>query len=128
MLAYPRPMDPLLWQTTVSPEQARDALLINMPTDKTKEGVNALLIQGLPARAGSGGTLEDLAKYKFRVREFKNSQIVRSSHGCQQKSGLLLPRGRQPYRWPLHQAEKKDHREPCVVLAGAGWRACIRAR
>jgi hypothetical protein len=26
-----------LWQTTISPEQARDAPLINMPTDKVKE-------------------------------------------------------------------------------------------
>ena len=58
----------LLWQTTVSPEQARDALLINMPTDKTKEGLNTLLIQGLPARDSSSGTLEDLARYRFRVR------------------------------------------------------------
>src|SRR5271154_573875 len=46
----------LLWQTTVSPEQARDALLLNMPTGKTKEGRNTFLIQGLPANAGSSGT------------------------------------------------------------------------
>jgi hypothetical protein len=53
----------LLWQTTVSPEQARDALLINLPTSKTKEGLNTFLIQGSPA----GGTLVDLARYRFRV-------------------------------------------------------------
>jgi hypothetical protein len=58
----------LLWQTTVSPEQARDALLITMPTDKTKEGLNTFLIQGLPANAGANGTLLDLARYKFRVK------------------------------------------------------------
>lgn len=58
----------LLWQTTISPEQARDALLINMPTDRTKEGLNTLLIQGLPAAGRSGGTLEDLAKYRFSVK------------------------------------------------------------
>jgi len=57
----------LLWQTTVSPEQARDALLITMPTDKTKEGLNTFLIQGLPANADANGTLVDLARYKFRV-------------------------------------------------------------
>jgi hypothetical protein len=28
----------LLWQTTVSPKQARDAVLITMPTDRTKKG------------------------------------------------------------------------------------------
>jgi hypothetical protein len=59
---------PLLWQTTVSPEQARDALLINMPSSKTKEGLNTFLIQGLPANAGASGTLVDLARYKFRVK------------------------------------------------------------
>jgi hypothetical protein len=58
----------LLWQTTVSPEQARDALLINMPTDKVKEGLNTFLIQGSSAGAGPNGTLEDLARYKFRVK------------------------------------------------------------
>ena len=57
----------LLWQTTVSPEQARDALLITMPTDKIKEGLNSFLIQGLQANAGVNGTLIDLARYKFRV-------------------------------------------------------------
>jgi hypothetical protein len=54
----------LLWQTSISPEQARDALLISMPTDKTRQGLNTFLIQGLSA----GGTLEDLTKYKFRVK------------------------------------------------------------
>jgi hypothetical protein len=58
----------LLWQTTVSPEQARDALLINMPTGKTKEGLNTFLIQGSPADGRVSGTLVDLAKYKFRVK------------------------------------------------------------
>jgi hypothetical protein len=58
----------LLWQTTISPDQARDALLINMPTDKVKEGLNVFLIQGVPAGGGSGGTLEDLAKYRFRAK------------------------------------------------------------
>lgn len=58
----------LLWQTTVSPEQARDALLINMPTDKVKEGLNTFLIQGSSTGAGPNGTLEDLARYKFRVK------------------------------------------------------------
>jgi hypothetical protein len=58
----------LVWQTTISPEQARDALLINVPTDKTKEGLNTFLIQGLPTGGSSSGTLEDLARYRFRVK------------------------------------------------------------
>jgi hypothetical protein len=58
----------LLWQTAVSPEQARDALLIRLPADKTKEGLSTFLIQGLRAGGSSGGTLETLSKYRFRVR------------------------------------------------------------
>jgi hypothetical protein len=58
----------VVWQTTVSPEQARDALLINVPTDKVREGLNIFVIQGLPADGSSSGTLEDLAKYRFQVR------------------------------------------------------------
>jgi hypothetical protein len=58
----------VLWQTTVSPEQARDALLISIPTDKTKEGLNVFLIEGLPTGGNSSGTLKDLARYRFRVK------------------------------------------------------------
>jgi hypothetical protein len=57
----------LLWRITVSPEQARDALLVNVPTSKTKEGLNTFLIQGLPAAGSANGTLVDLARYRFRV-------------------------------------------------------------
>jgi hypothetical protein len=58
----------LLWQTTLAPEQAHDSLLINVPTDRVKEGLNTFLIQGLPAGGNSSGTLEDLARYRFRVK------------------------------------------------------------
>jgi Putative zinc-finger len=58
----------LLWQTTISPEQARDAILIHVPTDKAKEGVNTFLIQGIPANSSSGGTLEDLTRYRFLIK------------------------------------------------------------
>jgi hypothetical protein len=58
----------VLWQTTISPEQARDALLIRMPTDATKEGLNTFLIQGLPVNGTSDGKLEDLARYRFNVK------------------------------------------------------------
>jgi hypothetical protein len=58
----------LLWETTITPEQARDALLINIPTGKTKEGLNTFLVQGLPVRDTSNGKLEDLARYRFRLK------------------------------------------------------------
>ena len=58
----------LLWQTAISGEQARDSVLITVPTDRTKEGLNTFLVQGIPSGARSSGTLEDLAKYRFRVK------------------------------------------------------------
>jgi hypothetical protein len=62
------PDDSLVWQTVISPEQARDAVLINVPTGKTEEGINTFVIRGLRSADGSGGTLEALATYKFRVK------------------------------------------------------------
>ena len=58
----------LLWQTTVTPEQARDALLISIPTGKTKEGLNTFLVQGLPISDTSNGSLVDLVSYKFQLK------------------------------------------------------------
>jgi hypothetical protein len=58
----------LLWQTTISPEQAHDAVLINVPSDKVKDGINTFAIQGLSPGGNTSGTLENLAKYRFRVR------------------------------------------------------------
>jgi len=65
------PSGALVWQTTVSPQQASDALLIHVPTDRTKEGLNTFLVQGLPAVDGSGGKLEDLARYRFQLKVSK---------------------------------------------------------
>jgi hypothetical protein len=62
------PSGALVWQTTVSSQQASDALLIHVPTDRTKEGLNAFLVQGLPAGASSDGKLEDLARYGFQLK------------------------------------------------------------
>jgi hypothetical protein len=58
----------LLWQTKVMPDQARDALLINIPTGKTKEGLNTFLVQGSRISDTSNGRLEDLARYKFQLK------------------------------------------------------------
>ena len=58
----------LRWQTTISPEQARDAVLIKVPTDTTKEGLNTFLVQGLPVGDTSNGKLDTLAKYKFQLK------------------------------------------------------------
>jgi hypothetical protein len=62
------PNGSLLWQTTISPDQARDSLLISVPSDQVKEGINSLTIRGLPTGGSSSGTLEDLAKYRFSVK------------------------------------------------------------
>lgn len=58
----------LAWQTAISPDQVRDSLLIGMPSDRVKEGINFIIIQGLPADSSAGGTLKDLAKYRFSVK------------------------------------------------------------
>ena len=58
----------LIWQTAISPEQARDALLINMPTTKVEEGLNVLLIQGIPVGDSSSDKAVDVARYSFRVK------------------------------------------------------------
>jgi Putative zinc-finger len=57
----------LMWQTAISPEQARDAVLLSVPTDRVKEGINTFVVQGSSSQGASGGTLEDLARYGFRV-------------------------------------------------------------
>jgi hypothetical protein len=62
----------LLWQTAISPDQARDALLISLPSDRVKEGIHSLVVRGLPTGGGSSGTLEDLAKYRFSVKVRNN--------------------------------------------------------
>lgn len=62
------PSGSLVWRTKVTPKQISDALLIDMPTDRTKEGLNTLIVQGSPAVDGPGDTLEDLARYRFRLK------------------------------------------------------------
>jgi hypothetical protein len=57
----------LVWQTTISPEQARDAVLLSVPSDEVKDGINTFVVQGLSSQGTTGGTLEDLARYRFRV-------------------------------------------------------------
>lgn len=58
----------LVWETAISPEQARDAVLLHVPAGMTKDGLNTFVIRGLPSGGGSSGTLESLATYKFRVK------------------------------------------------------------
>jgi anti-sigma factor RsiW len=54
----------LVGQTMISPEEARDAVLISVPT---KAGLNSIVIRGLPTGGGSGDTLKDLVTYRFHV-------------------------------------------------------------
>jgi hypothetical protein len=61
----------MVWQTKILPQQAIDAVLIHVPTDITRAGLNTLLVQGLPGSNGAGGKLEDLARYKFQLNVSK---------------------------------------------------------
>jgi hypothetical protein len=60
------PEGALEWQTAVSPQQANDTVLIDMPTDKTEAGLNTLVVQGVQSNAANSSST-DLAKYKFEV-------------------------------------------------------------
>jgi hypothetical protein len=71
LLSLYSPLGARVWQTKISPQQAVDAVLIHVPTDITKAGLNTLLVQGLSSGSsgvdGAGGKLEDLARYKFQL-------------------------------------------------------------
>ena len=71
LLSLYSPSGAMVWQAKISPEQATDAVLIHVPTGITKEGLNTLLVQGLPSVDGSGGKLEDLARYRFQLNVSK---------------------------------------------------------
>ena len=72
LLSLYSPLGAKVWQTKIFlPQQAIDAVLIHVPTDITKAGLNTLLVQGLPAVDATGGKLEDLARYKFQLNVSK---------------------------------------------------------
>jgi hypothetical protein len=71
LLSLYSPLGAMVWQTKIAPQQANDAVLIHVPTDITKAGLNTLLVQGLPSVAGAGGKLEDLARYRFQLNVSK---------------------------------------------------------
>jgi hypothetical protein len=71
LLSLYSPLGAMVWQTKILPQQAIDAVLIHVPTDITRAGLNTLLVQGLPGSNGAGGKLEDLARYKFQLNVSK---------------------------------------------------------
>ncbi len=71
LLSLYSPLGAMVWQTKVSPQQVSDAVLIHVPTDATKAGLNTLLVQGLQSGNDSGGKLEDLARYRFQLNVSK---------------------------------------------------------
>jgi hypothetical protein len=71
LLSLYSPLGAMVWQTKILPQQAIDAVLIHVPTDITRAGLNTLLVQGLPGSNGGGGKLEDLARYKFQLNVSK---------------------------------------------------------
>jgi hypothetical protein len=69
LLSLYSPLGAVVWQTKILPQQASDTVVIHVPTDITKEGLNTLLVQGL--LSVQGGKLEDLARYKFQLNVSK---------------------------------------------------------
>lgn len=63
------PTGVMVWQSSLTAAQTRDAVLIHMPVGRTQAGINTLLVQGVPAvtSEGSSGKLVDLARYRFQL-------------------------------------------------------------
>ncbi|HEY4045997.1 MAG TPA: zf-HC2 domain-containing protein [Acidobacteriaceae bacterium] len=55
------PAGTLLWETTISPEQAKDTISLQVPPVQASAGTYRLLIRG-----DSSGNAVDLARYRFR--------------------------------------------------------------
>ena len=54
-----------VWQGEVTPEQAKDTVMILIPADVTQPGENTLLIQGLRQGDAPGAKLDDLITHSF---------------------------------------------------------------
>ena len=61
------PSGKMIWQVTVSPEQAADTVPIQVPSRNAEPGVNTLLVQGIPVDA-QNGTPVDLVRYRFLLQ------------------------------------------------------------
>ena len=59
------PTGALVWQGSVTPQQANDTVLIRIPSAVTQAGENGLLVQGKRADTGSGANMVVLARHKF---------------------------------------------------------------
>ena len=52
----------------ISPQQARDAVTIQVPSSTRSEGMNELHVQSVTSSQSGGDTLVDLATYRYRVK------------------------------------------------------------
>ena len=55
------------WHIDISPQQARDAVTIQVPVMTTAEGMNELRIQAISSPQPGSDTLVDLAAYRYRL-------------------------------------------------------------
>ena len=60
------PSGSLLWEIPVTPQRAENAVSLRVPTQKSKEGVNELLVQAIAADPAGGAV--DLGRYRFRLK------------------------------------------------------------
>jgi hypothetical protein len=61
----------LIWHLDISPQQARDAVTIQVPVMTAAAGIRELRVQGISASGAPDGTLVDLARYRYKL-EFAN--------------------------------------------------------
>jgi hypothetical protein len=64
------PAGALLWHVDISPQEARDAVTIEVPVSATSEGVNELRVQAISSSSSQpgGDTLENLASYRYTLK------------------------------------------------------------
>lgn len=57
----------LVWHVDVSPQQARDSVMIQVPVTTAREGVNELRVQSVIASDGKDAKLNDVTKYRYKL-------------------------------------------------------------
>jgi hypothetical protein len=61
------PTGALVWHIDVSPQQARDAVTIQVPVMTADAGINELRVQSIPSARAKDSTLVDLARYRYKL-------------------------------------------------------------
>jgi hypothetical protein len=61
------PAGALVWHVDISPQQARDAVTIQVPVMTASEGIHELRVQSISSSRAPDDTLVDLARYRYKL-------------------------------------------------------------